>query len=217
MARRLRLLTQLRLVVRHQHLGRNMKAAVLHAYDEKLTGKEFVKYEDVADPKINRPSDVIVRIGGAGVCRTDLHIVEGIWRSKVDVNLPYIMGHENAGWVEEVGKGVRGREDRRRGDLPPARHQRPLLGVSSRRRHARRGQQFSRHQRQRRLRAVPADRRAHADQIAEDARAERRRSLHRCGPYRLSRGQEGVAPPFAGGIRRRRSAPAASAISESRC
>ena len=55
------------------------------------------------DPKISRASDVVVRIGGAGVCRTDLHIVEGIWRSKVDVKLPYIMGHENAGWVEAVG------------------------------------------------------------------------------------------------------------------
>ena len=85
-----------------------MKAAVLHAFDEKLTAKEFVKYEDVGDPTISRPSDVIVRIGGAGVCRTDLHIVEGIWRSKVDVNLPYIMGHENAGWVEAVGNNVQG-------------------------------------------------------------------------------------------------------------
>ena len=85
-----------------------MKASVLHAYDETLTAKEFVTYEDVADPKISQPSDVIVRIGGAGVCRTDLHIVEGIWRSKVEVNLPYIMGHENAGWVEEIGKGVQG-------------------------------------------------------------------------------------------------------------
>ena len=28
-----------------------MKAAVLHSYDEKLTAREFVKYEDVADPK----------------------------------------------------------------------------------------------------------------------------------------------------------------------
>src|SRR5216683_2371080 len=85
-----------------------MKAAVLHAFDEKLTAKEFVKYEDVTDPKISRPMDVIVRIGGAGVCRTDLHIVEGIWRSKVDVKLPYIMGHENAGWVEAIGPGVEG-------------------------------------------------------------------------------------------------------------
>ena len=66
-----------------------MKAAVLHAIDEKLTAKEFVRYEDVTDPKIPR---VIVRIGGAGVCRTDLHVIEGIWRSKVDVKLPYIMG-----------------------------------------------------------------------------------------------------------------------------
>src|SRR5215467_1013285 len=85
-----------------------MKAAVLHAFDEKLTADEFVKFEEVTDPKISRPMDVIVRIGGAGVCRTDLHIVEGIWREKVDVKLPYIMGHENAGWVEEVGKGVQG-------------------------------------------------------------------------------------------------------------
>ena len=83
-----------------------MKAAVLHDYDESLRRRDFVRYEDVADPKIERPTDVIVRIGGAGVCRTDLHIIEGIWRGKVDVKLPYIMGHENAGWVEEVGKSV---------------------------------------------------------------------------------------------------------------
>src|SRR5271163_3991362 len=85
-----------------------MKAAVLHKYDETLAAKEFVKYEDVPDPKITRPNDVVVRIGGAGVCRTDLHVVEGIWRSKVEINLPYIMGHENAGWVEAVGKAVEG-------------------------------------------------------------------------------------------------------------
>ena len=61
-----------------------MKAAVLHDYDESLRRRDFVRYEDVADPKIERPTDVIVRIGGAGVCRTDLHIIEGIWRGKVD-------------------------------------------------------------------------------------------------------------------------------------
>ncbi len=85
-----------------------MKAAVLEAYDEALTAEKFVHYKDVPDPRIAAPTDVIVRIGGAGVCRTDLHIVEGIWRSKVDVALPYIMGHENAGWIEEIGPGVEG-------------------------------------------------------------------------------------------------------------
>lgn len=85
-----------------------MKAAVLHHYDETLSSETFVHYEEVPDPKIERPTDVIVRIGGAGVCRTDLHIVEGIWRSKVDVQLPYIMGHENAGWIEEMGPAVEG-------------------------------------------------------------------------------------------------------------
>jgi NAD+-dependent secondary alcohol dehydrogenase Adh1 len=85
-----------------------MKAAVLREYNESLRGDTFVHYEDVPDPKIESPTDVIVRIGGAGVCRTDLHVVEGIWRSKVDVKLPYIMGHENAGWVEAVGSAVSG-------------------------------------------------------------------------------------------------------------
>jgi NAD+-dependent secondary alcohol dehydrogenase Adh1 len=83
-----------------------MKAAVLHRYDEQLTADHFVQFEEYADPKITKPSDVIIRIGGAGVCRTDLHVVEGIWRDKVDIKLPYIMGHENAGWVEAVGTGV---------------------------------------------------------------------------------------------------------------
>ena len=83
-----------------------MKAATLHDYDEALTQPEFVTYEDVPDPTISKPTDVVVRIGGAGVCRTDLHIIEGVWRGHVDVAFPHIMGHENAGWVEEVGSGV---------------------------------------------------------------------------------------------------------------
>jgi hypothetical protein len=41
--------------VKSQGSDKQMKAAVLHAFDEKLTAKEFVKYEDVTDPKISRP------------------------------------------------------------------------------------------------------------------------------------------------------------------
>jgi NAD+-dependent secondary alcohol dehydrogenase Adh1 len=83
-----------------------MKAAVLHEYDAHLQRDAWLRYEDVRDPCIEKPTDVIVRIGGAGVCRTDLHVIEGIWRSKAAIGLPYILGHENAGWVEEVGSAV---------------------------------------------------------------------------------------------------------------
>jgi NAD+-dependent secondary alcohol dehydrogenase Adh1 len=89
-----------------------MKAQVLKRYDDPLTAKEWVSEEKVADPKIEKATDVIVRIGGAGVCRTDLHIIEGVWRPYTDPTgdklLPLIMGHENAGWVEAVGKEVEG-------------------------------------------------------------------------------------------------------------
>ena len=47
-----------------------MKAALLHNYDTSLTSSEYVKLEEVPEPKILNDTDVIVRIGGAGVCRT---------------------------------------------------------------------------------------------------------------------------------------------------
>jgi NAD+-dependent secondary alcohol dehydrogenase Adh1 len=62
--------------------------------------------DDIPEPKISGPLDVIVKIGGAGVCRTDLHIMEGQWDEKVHMPLPYVLGHENAGWVHEAGPGV---------------------------------------------------------------------------------------------------------------
>ncbi len=77
-----------------------MKAVRLHAYGHKPA------IEDVPDPEITGPLDVIVRIGGAGLCRTDLHIIEGQWKRKSNVVLPYTLGHENAGWVEAVGSAV---------------------------------------------------------------------------------------------------------------
>lgn len=77
-----------------------MKAVRLHQY------QELPRVEEVAEPKATGPWDVIVRIGGAGLCRTDLHIIEGQWSEKSGVKLPYTLGHENAGWVQEVGSAV---------------------------------------------------------------------------------------------------------------
>jgi NAD+-dependent secondary alcohol dehydrogenase Adh1 len=77
-----------------------VKAARLHAYHEPLA------LDEVDEPRAVGPLDVIVRIGAAGLCRTDLHIQEGQWAEKSGVTLPYTLGHENAGWIHEVGSGV---------------------------------------------------------------------------------------------------------------
>lgn len=77
-----------------------MKAVRLHRYDERPV------VEQVPEPELTGPHDVIVRIGGAGLCRTDLHIIEGQWKEKSGVTLPYTLGHENAGWVHAVGSAV---------------------------------------------------------------------------------------------------------------
>jgi NAD+-dependent secondary alcohol dehydrogenase Adh1 len=77
-----------------------MKAARLHAYHDPLA------LDEVEEPRAVGPLDVVVRIGAAGLCRTDLHIQEGQWAEKSGVTLPYTLGHENAGWIHEVGSGV---------------------------------------------------------------------------------------------------------------
>ncbi|MEY9485711.1 NAD+-dependent secondary alcohol dehydrogenase Adh1 [Streptomyces calvus] len=77
-----------------------MKAVQVVGYGQDL------KMAEVPEPRITGPYDVIVRIGGAGVCRTDIHILEGQWAQKSGVALPYTIGHENAGWVHAVGSAV---------------------------------------------------------------------------------------------------------------
>ncbi len=78
-----------------------MKAARIFDYHKRL------KIVEVPEPRITGPTDVIVRIAGAGVCRTDLHIVDEVWREALgDPKLPYTIGHENAGFIEEVGPAV---------------------------------------------------------------------------------------------------------------
>ncbi|WP_163569716.1 NAD(P)-dependent alcohol dehydrogenase [Fodinicola feengrottensis] len=77
-----------------------MKAVRLHTYHQQPV------IEDVPEPTAKEPFDVVVKVGGAGVCRTDLHIIEQQWEEKSGVTLPYTIGHENAGWVHEVGSAV---------------------------------------------------------------------------------------------------------------
>ena len=84
-----------------------MKVAKLYEYDPAMNVQLVI--EEAAPPTINNPDEVVVKVGAAGLCRTDLHIIEGVWKDIMDVEgslLPYVMGHENAGWVEDVGSNV---------------------------------------------------------------------------------------------------------------
>lgn len=67
-----------------------------------------LEMSEAEEPKVTSPLDVIVKIGAAGVCRTDIHILEGQWEDKSGVKLPYTIGHENAGWVHALGDSVTG-------------------------------------------------------------------------------------------------------------
>jgi D-arabinose 1-dehydrogenase-like Zn-dependent alcohol dehydrogenase len=60
-----------------------------------------VRIVDLPDPKIEGPLDIIVKVGGAGVCGSDINIQRGL--ASPLPKLPYTLGHENAGWIEEVG------------------------------------------------------------------------------------------------------------------
>jgi len=77
-----------------------MKAIAVHTYGQPP------RVDDVTEPEASGPDDVVVRIGGAGLCRTDLHIIDGWFADAIPADLPLVLGHENAGWVHAVGPAV---------------------------------------------------------------------------------------------------------------
>ncbi len=56
------------------------------------------------------PGQVVIRVGGAGACHSDLHLMHDFDASVVPWGPPFTLGHENAGWVEAIGAGVTGLE-----------------------------------------------------------------------------------------------------------
>jgi threonine dehydrogenase-like Zn-dependent dehydrogenase len=73
-----------------------MKALAWH-------GKRDVRLDDVPDPRIEQPTDAIIRVTSTGICGSDLHLYEvlGAFMTEGDV-----LGHEPMGVVEEVGSDV---------------------------------------------------------------------------------------------------------------
>ncbi len=76
-----------------------MKAALLGEYHRPL------QLVERPEPEPRGPRDVVVRIGGAGVCATDLHAIDGLMEP-AGLTVPVVLGHENAGWVHAAGDDV---------------------------------------------------------------------------------------------------------------
>ena len=76
-----------------------MRAALLSEYHQPL---ELVERPE---PEPAGARGVVVKVGGAGVCATDLHAIEGLMEP-AGLKTPIVLGHENAGWVHAVGEDV---------------------------------------------------------------------------------------------------------------
>src|ERR1700730_14591878 len=64
-------------------------------------GPRDVQVKDVPEAKIERPTDVLLRIIRTNICGSDLHMYEG----RTDMEPGRVLGHENMGEVVEVGNG----------------------------------------------------------------------------------------------------------------
>jgi propanol-preferring alcohol dehydrogenase len=83
-----------------------VKAYVLHKTDS--VENKPLKYEEYSDPVI-KDDELLVKIEACGVCHSNLHTIEGDWKSiGIPAKLPIVPGHEIVGIVEEIGKAVRG-------------------------------------------------------------------------------------------------------------
>jgi len=67
-----------------------MRAARMYGYRQPLV------LEEIPIPDIG-PSEVLVKVGGAGMCRTDFQLIDGYFHSNLPVDFPVTPGHEIAG------------------------------------------------------------------------------------------------------------------------
>ena len=80
-----------------------MRAALLTGYSQDF------EIAEIPDPTMTGANDVIVEVGAAGFCRTDVHLWSGHFASvheQAGISLPFVCGHESAGWIAEIGAGV---------------------------------------------------------------------------------------------------------------
>lgn len=81
-------------------MSNGIQAARIHKYRSPLL------IEDVQKPSVASPEGVLVRVGAAGLCHSDLHLINGDWQKSLSLSLPKTPGHEIAGVIEEIGSLV---------------------------------------------------------------------------------------------------------------
>jgi propanol-preferring alcohol dehydrogenase len=79
-------------------MSKTMKAAVVEKFGQPLTMREL----EIPSPG---PGQALIEIVASGVCHTDLHAADGDW--PVKPSLPFVPGHEGAGFVVALGSGVK--------------------------------------------------------------------------------------------------------------
>lgn len=77
-----------------------MLAARMHEYHKPLV------LEQVQEAKNLSGENVLIKVGGAGICRTDIQMIDGYFREYADFELPLTLGHEIAGWVDDIGDSI---------------------------------------------------------------------------------------------------------------
>src|SRR5688572_31558064 len=79
--------------------GNSMRAARMHDYNQPLV------LEDVPIPDI-KPDEVLLKVTAAGMCRTDVQLLDGYFRKYAQASFPVTPGHEIVGEVEKIGSVV---------------------------------------------------------------------------------------------------------------
>lgn len=86
----------------YNHDQNTILSARIHEYQKPLS------IDNTPKPTILAGEQVLVKVAAAGLCHSDLHLINGDWRDFIPIKLPIAPGHEVAGFVEELGTSVPG-------------------------------------------------------------------------------------------------------------
>ena len=97
-------------IQKHENVE-TMLSARIHRYQEPLV------IDTIPRSTVAHGEEVLIKVGAAGLCHSDLHLINGEWKDVLPLKLPKTPGHEVAGWIEEIGELVPESTLMNKGDL----------------------------------------------------------------------------------------------------